>query len=75
MTDDDDAPLFPVMAYTVGVVEGTVVFRVEYAASQEQYGSRSGEMQQYVLTPDAAIAFGRALAERGALAANPGAAH
>ena len=42
--------------------------RFEYAATREQYASREGETQHYVMTPENAVEIGRALMEAGGLA-------
>jgi hypothetical protein len=68
MTDDDDAPLYPLLGYTAGVVEGVVALRFDFATCKADYASGEGESQQFVMTPEAAIEIGKALQERGALA-------
>lgn len=71
MTDEDDAPVYPVIGYTLAVVDGAVVIRVEYATTRAEYECREGETQQYVMTPDNAVEIGRALMETGELAQRP----
>lgn len=75
MTDDDDAPLYPLIGFTLAIVDGAVALRVEYAATREQYESREGETQQYVMTPENAVEIGRALVETGELLAKAPATH
>lgn len=67
MTDDEDRPLYPLIAFTLAVVEGAVVARFEFATTREEYASREGETQQYVMTPENAVEIGRALMETGQL--------
>lgn len=71
MTDDDDAPLFPLIGFTVAIVDGAVALRMEFAATREQYATREGETQQYVMTPENAVEIGRALVETGQMASRP----
>lgn len=71
MIDDTDAPVYPVIGYTLAVVDGAVVVRIEYATTREEYASRKGETQQYVMTPENAVEIGRALVETGELTQRP----
>lgn len=66
--DDDDAPLYPIIGYTAGIVDGAIALRFEFATSRQDYASGEGERQQFVMTPEAAIELGRVLMERGELA-------
>ena len=66
--DDDDAPLYPLIGYTAGIVEGAVAVRFEFATCRRDYASGEGESQQFVMTPEAAIELGKALMERGEMA-------
>lgn len=66
--DRDDQPLFPLLGFTAGVVGGAVALRLEFGTCRETYTAGTGETQQYVMTPEAAIEIGQALIERGALA-------
>ena len=67
--DDDDAPLYPLIGYTAGIIEGAVALQLEFATCREDYASGEGESQQFVMTPEAAIELGKVLTERGQLAA------
>lgn len=71
MIDDEDAPLYPVIGFTLAVVDGAVALRFEYASTREQYEARAGETQQFVMTPDNAVEIGRAMIETGGLAQRP----
>lgn len=71
MIDDDDAPAYPVLGYNLAVVDGAVVVRIEYATTREQYASREGETQQYVMTPENAVEIGRSLVETARLVMYP----
>lgn len=62
---ENDAPLYPLLGYAAGVIDGAVVLRLDFATSRAGYAAGSSENQQYVLTADAAIDIGRALIERG----------
>lgn len=66
--EDDDAPFYPLLGFTAGLVQGAVAVRIEFATSREDYASGGSERQQFVMTPEAAIRIGKALQERGALA-------
>lgn len=68
LIDDDDAPLYPLLGFTAGIVEGAVALRFDFATSRADYATGEGESQQFVMTPQAAIEIGKALQERGALA-------
>lgn len=68
MIDDDDEPLYPLLGFTAGVVEGAVALRLDFATCKEDYASGEGESQHFVMTPEAAIEIGKALQERGTLA-------
>lgn len=65
---DDDAPLYPLLGFTAGVIDGAVALRFDFATCREDYSAGEGESQQFVMTPEAAIEIGKALQERGALA-------
>lgn len=71
MTEDDDAPLYPLIGFTIGLVDGAVAVRFEYASSRAEWQSRAGESQQYVMTPENAVEIGRALVQTGELAQMP----
>lgn len=67
MIDDDETPIYPVLGFTLAVIDGAVALRIEYAATREQYEARDGEVQQYVMTPANAVEIGRAMVETGEL--------
>lgn len=71
MIDDDDAPLHPLIAFTVGVVDGQVGFQLEYATSRDEYEARAGARVATVMTPENAIEIGKALVAHGTLAFRP----
>jgi uncharacterized membrane-anchored protein YhcB (DUF1043 family) len=71
MIDEETAPLFPLLGYTVGVIDGAVAVRLEYATTREQYASREGEGQQYVMSPEHALNLAKALSETGTMALRP----
>lgn len=66
--DDDDAPLYPLLGFTAGIVEGAIALRFDFATCKADYATGEGESQQFVMTPEAAIEIGKALQERGSLA-------
>jgi hypothetical protein len=68
MIDEESAPLYPVIGFTIGVIDGVVAFRIEYAGTKAQYEAQAGEAQQFVMAPGAAVELGQALLERGELA-------
>lgn len=71
--DHDGPPLFPLIGFNAGVVDGAVALRLEFATCRDDYDASEGETQQFVMSPEAAIEIGAALIERGR-AAKPGAA-
>lgn len=71
MIDEETAPLYPLLGYTVGVIDGAVAVRLEFATTREQYASRYGEMQQYVMPPEHALDLAKALTETGQMALRP----
>jgi hypothetical protein len=68
MLDDDDAPLYPLIDYTAGIVEGAIALRFEFATCRQDYASGEGEHQQFVMSPEAAIEIGSALIEQARVA-------
>jgi hypothetical protein len=68
MTNDDDAPLYPLIGYTAGVVDGMIGLELEMATCREEYDKRSGSVLGVVMTPENAIEIGRELIRRGELA-------
>lgn len=71
MAIEETAPLFPVLGYTVGVIDGAIAVRLDYATTADQYEGRSGERQHYVLSAEHALDLAKALAETGTLALRP----
>lgn len=63
--DSDDAPLFPVIGFNAGIVEGAIALRIEFAVCQDDYEAGAGETQQFVMSPAAALEIGTALIEQG----------
>ena len=61
--------MLPVLGFTAAVIDGAVLLKIEYAATREEYRAGLGETQQFVMMPDAAIAIGAALLERGEMLA------
>jgi hypothetical protein len=66
--DNGEEVLFPLIGYATAIVDGAVALRLDFVTTREEYASTSGEMQQYVMTPEAAIEIGRSLQQRGASA-------
>lgn len=66
--DEEDAPLYPLLGFTAGVVGGAVALKFDFATCRDDYATGQGESQQFVMTPEAAIEIGKALQERGAMA-------
>jgi hypothetical protein len=71
MTDDETAPLYPLLSYTVGVIDGAIAIRLEYATTRDQYESREGASEHYVMSPEHALDLARALTETGSPALRP----
>lgn len=67
----DVKPLFPVLGFSAAILDGAVVLKLEFATTPETYRQGVGEVIQYVMMPDAALAIGEALKERGGLAERP----
>lgn len=65
MTDDDDAPVYPLLGYGTGEVDGAVVVSLELATNPEEYETRSGSWMSAAMTADHAIAFGKDLIAAG----------
>lgn len=65
MTEDDDAPVFPLIGYGSGVTEGAVVLGLEMATDREQYEARKGVWVSTAMSPDNAIELGRDLIALG----------
>lgn len=72
MSDDEDAPLRPVVRFSAGLVEAAVALELVGAETVEQLLLLEGVTHRFVLTPDSAIEIGRALIERGTLAQRNG---
>lgn len=68
MDTDDDAPLYPLIGYTAGIVDGAIAVRLEFATTRAEYAASAGQMMQFVMSPKAALELAEALRERGALA-------
>jgi hypothetical protein len=68
MDTEDDAPLFPLIGYTAGIIDGAIAVRLEYATTRAEYAGRSGPSIQFVMSPAAALELAAALQERGQLA-------
>ncbi len=73
MSEDDEAPLRPVVQFSAGIVDEAVAPELVAAETVEQLLMQEGVKERFVLTPDAAIEIGRALIERGELARRSGA--
>lgn len=61
MNDDDDAPVFPLLAYGSGITEGAIVLGLEMATDADQYESRKGVWVSTAMSPDNAMELGREL--------------
>lgn len=68
MDDDQDAPVYPLIGFTAGVIDGAVALRLEFATSRDQYSTGDGETQTFVMSRAAAIEISEALEECGAVA-------
>lgn len=66
--DGEDAPLFPLIGFNAGVIGQAVALRMEFAVCRDDYEAGDGEIQQFVMSPDAAIEIGTALVQQGRLA-------
>ena len=73
MSEDDEAPLRPVVQFSAGIVDEAVAPELVADETVEQLLMKEGVKERFVLTPDAAIEIGRALIERGELARRSGA--
>lgn len=71
MTDDDDGPLYPLMSFTAGIIDGAVALELEVATDREDYEKREGSVIATVMTAANAIEVGKALIERGEMALRP----
>lgn len=71
--DEDNAPLRPVVQFSAGIIDEAVMLELVAAETVEQLVLLEGVTERFVLTPEAAIEIGRALIERGELAARRGA--
>lgn len=65
---DDDAPMYPLMAFGTGLADGQVGLELELATDRDEYESREGSVLAIVMTPDHAIELANALIERAELA-------
>lgn len=63
MNDDDDVPVYPLLAYGTGLNEDAVVISLEMATNPDQYERREGRWVSTAMTPDQAMEFGRDLIE------------
>lgn len=72
MSDDDEAPLRPVVQFSAGVMDEAVALELVAAETVEQLLLLEGRTSRFVFTPDAAIEIGQALIERGELAKRTG---
>lgn len=73
MTEEDDAPLRPVVQFSAGIIDEAVMLELVAAETVEQLVLLEGVSERFVLTPEAAVEIGRALIERGELAGRRGA--
>lgn len=73
MSEDDEAPLRPVVQFSAGIIDEAVALELVAAETVEQLLLQEGVTERFVLTPDAAIEIGQALIERGELAKRIGA--
>ncbi|KAK0341713.1 hypothetical protein LTR94_025273, partial [Friedmanniomyces endolithicus] len=68
LSDDDEAPLRPVVQFSAGVMDEAVALELVAAETVEQLLLLEGRTSRFVFTPDAAIEISQALIERGELA-------
>lgn len=72
MSEDDDAPLRPVVQFSAGLIDEAVALELVAAETVEQLLLGEGQAERFVLTPEGAIEIGKALIERGQLALRSG---
>ena len=65
MTDDEDAPVYPLLGYGTGEVNGAIVVSFELATDQEEYETRVGSWISTAMSAENAIELGRALIQLG----------
>jgi hypothetical protein len=65
MSDDDEPPIFPLLGYGTGIVDGTAVVSLELATDREEYDTREGSWVSAAMSGEQAIEFGNALIELG----------
>ncbi|MFC7377738.1 hypothetical protein [Brevundimonas sp. GCM10030266] len=67
--EDDFPDLHPLIAFGTGIIDDLVTLDLEWATSRAQYDAGQGQTVDTVMTAAQAIMLGRALIERGELAA------
>lgn len=67
----DDAPLYPLIGFTLAMVDGAVALELEIATDREGYEKREGSVIGTVMTPENAVEIGKALMETGQLSLRP----
>lgn len=72
MSEDDDAPLRPVVQFSAGLIDEAVALELVAAETVEQLLLGEAQAERFVLTPEGAIEIGKALIERGQLALRSG---
>lgn len=65
MTDEDDAPVYPLLGYGTGAADDAVIVSLELATDHEEYEKREGSWVSAAMTPDNAIELGRQLIAEG----------
>ena len=69
MTDDmlseDEPPVYPLLSYGTGVIEGAVALSLEVAADSQAFETREGSWVSTAMSADDAIALGRQLISLG----------
>lgn len=65
MTEEDDAPVYPLMAYGTGVADDAVVVSLELATDREEYDKREGSWVSAAMSAEHAIELGRDLIALG----------
>ncbi len=58
MSEDDEAPLRPVVQFSAGIIDEAVALELVAAETVEQLILREGATHRFVLTADAAIEIG-----------------
>lgn len=64
-TEDDDAPVYPLMGYATGIDSMAVVLALELATNTEEYEKREGSWVSTAISAAHAIELGKELIALG----------